>query len=145
MNGCGGASGMADPIEEIVETYTKERLADPRIRARIDALRSEPVPLQREVAELELRIGELERQLDEPGVPVATILRAIDRAKERQGSLLADLAARPMTPLPQHRTEWPEDLRRRRALVDLVVQRVTLGPSTTPGRFDPERVHIEPR
>jgi site-specific DNA recombinase len=143
-HGCRGVSGAAEPIEEIVESYTRALLDDPRIRARIAALRSAPTNLQGEVAELELRITELEQQLDEPGVPVPTILRAIDRAKEKQAGLLSQIAATTPVVLPAGR-EWPTDLRRRRALVDLVVERVTLAVSVTPGRFDPARVRIQQR
>ena len=138
-------SAQAAPVEEVVEGYVLERLTDPRVRARLEDLRGQPGPQQHEVADLELRITELEQQLDEPGTPVATILRAIDRAKERQETLLRDISARPRTPIPRHAAEWPSDLRRRRALVDLIVERVTVKPSTTPGLFDPERVVIDPR
>lgn len=145
MPGCGAVSGMAAPIEEIVETIAQAKLADQEVRDRINALRAQPLAAQNEIAELELRVKELEAQLDEPGVPVATILRAIDRTKERQEKMLGDLAAAPRVPLPVQGGKWPDDLRRRRALVDLVVARVVLEPATTRGPFNPARVKVEPR
>lgn len=148
MNGCGRVSGNAEPIEDIVESYARERLRDDRVRQRIAELRAEPTEAQSEVASLELRITELEQQLDEPGVPVATLLRAVERARERQAQLLSDLAARNITPLPVG-DEWPDDLRRRRALIDLVVERVELHPATKAHAsrlgFDVERVTIAGR
>jgi hypothetical protein len=147
LNGCGKIGGNAEPIEEIVEAFAQVRLEDPAVRARVEVLRAEPGQHQHEVSELEMRIKELEAQLDEPGIPVATILRAIDRAKDRQADLLAAVAALPRVELPPKGGAWPEDLRRRRALVDLVVARVELLPVTMRGRawFDPERVVVEPR
>lgn len=145
QGGCMKVAAQALPVEEIVESYTQKVLADPRVVARLSDLRKSPGPRQHELAQVELRITELEHQLDQPGVPVATILRAIDRAKEKQERILRELAAQPSTPIPKRGTEWPTDLLRRRALVDLVVAKVTVNPSTTPGRFDPARVEISPR
>ncbi|GAB3776607.1 DNA invertase Pin-like site-specific DNA recombinase [Nocardioides ginsengisegetis] len=143
--GCGKLSVQAEPVEEVVEALARKLLADPSVRARLDGLRSEPGPKRHEVAELELRIAELKRQLDEPGTPVATLLRAIDRAKERQEALLRELGAVAHPSIPADIASWPSDLRRRRALVDLVVERVHIMPSETPGLFDPKRVVVDPR
>lgn len=144
MPGKGCVNGQAKGIEEIVEAYARTRLGDPRIRKRIATLRAEPSGAHRELGGLELRIRELEAQLDEPGTPVKTILRAIDRTKERQEAILATLGGPARTPLPMG-DDWPTDLHRRRALVDLVVGKVVLMPSPGGNRFQPERVHIEPR
>ncbi len=126
--------------------FARKQLADDRVRANIAAMRSEPGDVTAEIADLELRIAELEGSLDQPGVPVTTILRAVERAKSRQSDLMTTLAARNHEPLPQA-GEWPSDLRRRRALVDLVVERVELASATKPSRlgFDDERVSIDPR
>lgn len=143
--GCGSISVLSGPVEEIVEEYAKALLDRPEIRERIHQLQAQPSGIQGEIAEIEMRLKELEHQLDEPGVPVTTILRAIERAKDRQNDLLGSLAAVPRVPLPTSRAEWPDDLRRRRALVDLVVARVDIKPSTGGNRFNPERVQIVPR
>lgn len=145
-NGCGGSSGNAPPIEAVVESFAQTRLADPRVRQQIAAMRAEPSNVTAEIADLELRITELEASLDQPGVPVATILRAVERAKAHQADLMGQLASRNHEPLP-HGDDWPTDLRRRRALVDLVVERVDLAKATRPSRlgFDNERVSITPR
>lgn len=147
MPGCGRVSGTAEYIEEVVIAYAQARLSEPTTRARVEELRGLPTgSAQRELAELEVRVRELEHQLDEPGTPVATILRAIDRTKERQEQLIADIASSPRVPLPRQGGDWPDDLRRQRALIDVVVKEVRLLPRPTPGnRFDPERVIITPR
>lgn len=144
INGCGGVAGDADRIEDIVEGYAERRLNDPRTRARIEAARSHPAGTHVELASIEVRISELEAQLEEPGVPVATLLRAIDRAKARQERLLKSLATKTGAPLPARGSPWPEDLQVRRGLVDLVVARVELMPATKPSRlgFDQDRVDI---
>jgi site-specific DNA recombinase len=145
MPGCGGVSVRSAHVEEIVETAARLYLEDPAVRRRVAQLRAEPSGAQNELVDLDNRIRELEHQLDEPGVPVPTILRAIDRAKERQTVLLDKIAAVPRTPLPESGGAWPEDLKRRRALIDLAIARVDVAPSAGGNKFRPERVKITRR
>lgn len=149
MPGCGRISGKAVPIEEFIEAYAQERLADPRIRERIAALSVHPTEKVAEIAALDLRIRDLEARLDEPDVPVDAMLRAISRAKERRTALNEQLAAQGTAPLPAVDAPWPEDLMRRRSLIDLVVARVELMPANPAWPsfkgFDAGRVKIDPR
>lgn len=146
--GCGSLSGMAEPIEEIVEAYARQRLADPRVLQRLAELQAEPAAKHAEIADLSLRITELEAELDKPGTPVAAILRAIDRARERREALMRDTSASTVVP-PAADTEWPTELRRRRALIDLVIAHVELAPANRSRGarlgFDNNRVHITAR
>lgn len=148
MNGCGRVSGVAQPIEEYVEAAAQAALNDERTRANITRLRAHPADQIAEATALELRIIELENQLDEPDVPVDALLRGIGRAKDRLAELNTTLAAGTIT-LPTRGMPWPEDLQRRRGLIDLVVARVTLMPSDPTwgsGKgFDARRVQIDPR
>jgi site-specific DNA recombinase len=145
VGSCGGVSGIARPIEEVVEAYTQARWDDAKLQKRVAELRGQPPKVLVELAEYEARVIELEQQLDVPGVPVAAIVRAIDRAKERVGELSAQLST--LTPVKYDAgTPWPEDLARRRALVEVVVERVTLMPATArSASFDVERVKIKRR
>ena len=147
IESCKAVSGVAAPIEEIVEAYARVRLDDPRIGQRIAALRALPPKLLVEIGDLEDRIVELEHQLDEPGTPVAAIVRAIDRAKQRLEAASRQLSE--STPVKfEPGQPWPEDLARRRALVEVVVERVWLDPKRPEGprhEFDPERVRIDER
>jgi hypothetical protein len=147
MPGCGGVSAYAEPTEEVVESYARTRLADPRVRAALQRLSASGSPkLLGEIASIEARVLELEAQLDEPGIPVATILRAIERSRERLTECQAQLIVTTPTPLPTSGGEWPEDLERRRRLVELVVERVKLLPAAGRAReFNPERVEIKRR
>lgn len=147
MPGCGGVSGYAQPIEEAVENYAQARLEDPDVRAAIRQLSSRAGPeLLSDINGLEARIRELEASLDETGVPVSTILRAIDRSQDRLEECHRKLAASTPIPLPEQGDPWPEDIERRRQLVGLVVDRVSLLPVTVRSRtFNPKRVKIEPR
>lgn len=147
-NGCGSLSGMAEPIEEIVEAYARQRLEDPAVLKRLAELRAEPASKHAEIADLSLRIAELEQQLDKPGTPVPAILRAIERAKERRQALMSQTASATIVPIAGN-MEWPTDLRRRHALIDLAVQRIDLAPANRSRGarlgFDNQRVHITPR
>lgn len=145
INGCGGLSGYAEPIEEIVEAYARAKLADPKVRASVMRLHTQASPeLIAEMNAIEERIRELEASLDNPEVPMQAILRAIDRSKERLGELQSHVTITRPTQLPDPDT-WPEDLERRRRLVELVVAKVRLNPAEgRPRTFDPRRVGIDP-
>lgn len=145
MRGCGGVSVMAKHVEAMVEAYAEERLSDPAVLASIRDVQVDEPSLQGEIVDLQLRIKELELQLDRPGTPVSTILAAVDRARERQEELVAQVAAQPRVAVPSGGSPWPDDLFRRRALVDLVVKRVELAPGMGGNKFRPERVRIDPR
>lgn len=146
IKGCGGVSIRAEWVEEIAETYARERLDDPKVRARIAELRAKPAVDYDEIGELELRVRELEAELETPGVPVASIVRAIERAKEKQAALLADSATNQVPAIPTAGATWPSDLRHRRALVDLVVERIDIAKTGPSGpKFRPDRVQIVDR
>jgi hypothetical protein len=144
QNGCGRVVVTADPVEEIVEAYAQARLDDPAVQARVAELSAQTAANLTEINDLENRLLELEKQLDEPGVPVQAILRAMDRTRERIGTLAE--TAIPHQPRRKG-GEWPVDLERRAALIRTVVARVVIHPSpkNTGGRFKAERVEIVPR
>lgn len=138
--GCGGVVIQAEPVEEIVEAYAKERASDPRVQAYIEELSARSGEHAAEALGLEARIIELEDQLSEPGVPVPAIVRAIDRSKER----LAELRATALEPSPHIApgVEWPDDLARRARAVRNVVAEVIIQPAERGWVFDPTRVEI---
>lgn len=144
--GCGKVAVVAEPVEEAVEEAARAWLARPEVRARVAELRAASGgQTATEISDLDDRIRELEAQLDVPGTPVATIVQAIDRAKAKQEELLAAIAQSPRVAIPASRDDWPSDLQRRRALVELAVARVDVAPAMLPGLFDPERLEITPR
>jgi hypothetical protein len=144
MPGCGGVSSYAEPVEEIVESYARARLDNPKVRQAVMRLSSTVSPgVLAEVNAIEVRLHELEASLDEPGVPVPTILRAIERTRDRLADHQEQIANAVPVRLPAL-GDWPDDLERRRRLIELVVERVTLNPATKRSRtFDPERVKIK--
>jgi hypothetical protein len=149
FDGCGGVSGFADPVEEVVEAFAQARLADPRVTARLAELRSTAgaSDLLAEIHALESRLVELEAELDTPGVPVPTFMRAMDGAKERLAAAQRELAEAAASSLPVVNTggsEWPTDLAQRRRLVEIALggERVYLDPHMGGPRFVPERVRI---
>lgn len=147
MGGCGGIAIAIHHTDQVVEAFAQARLSDPAVRRRIAELRSHPDGSQVELANLDARIVELEQQLEEPGTPVATIVRAINRAKARQEELLEQFNQLPRVTLPTDGgSPWPDDLAPRRELVELAVERVVIGPASgARSVFDPGRVTITPR
>jgi hypothetical protein len=143
--GCMKVSMAADVVEDVVEAYARERLGDPKVRERIESLRAVPRAELAEMTALEARLVELEQQLDEPGVPVAALVRAMDRTKERLAELSEIVSRSPSPALPSQDAPWPKDVATKRALIGLVVERVVIRPATKPGVLDLERIEIEPR
>lgn len=144
--GCGKLSVHAEAVEQVVEAYARKRLEDPRVRKHLAELRAVPATDAAELATLEDRIVELEAQLDQPGVPVTTILGAIERARTRRDELMRALSTATPRDLPGGGSAWPKDLGRRHALVSLVVESVTVKPADrVGGPFDPRRVKIKRR
>lgn len=139
VKGCGGVAVDAEAVEEIVEAYAKARADDPRVQEYVEELRAKGGERAGEALALESRIRELEEQLSEPGVPVAAIVRAIDRSKERLEELRST-----SEPIPHAAkgVEWPADLARRAKLVRTYVAEVTIEPAQRGWVFDPERVKI---
>jgi site-specific DNA recombinase len=151
FDGCGGTSAYLDRIEEIVESYAQARLSDPRVVKRIVELRSTSGASQlvTEAASLEARLLELEASLDEPGVPVGSITRAMGRTRERLEELqrrLAESAAAAPAEAFIGGAPWPTDLSRRRQLVAVALgdQMVYLDPvrDVAHNTWDPTRVRM---
>lgn len=150
MPGCGAVSGFADPIEEVVETVARERLADPRVQRRVAELRSAVGggALVAEINALEGRLRELEAELDVPGVPVSRISRAIERTTERLAECqrrLADAATATAPALNTGGADWPAGLAERRALIAVALtgHKIYLDPAMPGNKFDPQRVRLE--
>lgn len=141
--GCGGIVVDAEAVEEIVEAYAQQRSTDPRVQAYIADLTAQSGQNASAALSLETRIRELEDQLSEPGVPVAAIVRAIDRSKERLQELREDADAPPAGMAPG--LEWPTDLARRARAVRVVVAEVIIDPAPRGWTFDPTRVRIVAR
>lgn len=143
--GCQKVSMAAEPVEEVVEAYARERLNHPATREHLASLRRVPRMELAELTALQERLVELERQLDEPGVPVTAIVRAMDRTRARIEELSVAVNSIPRVTLPDVAADWPEDVATRRALVALVVERVTIQPNPAGGRLDLERIAVEPK
>lgn len=148
--GCGKLTVVAEPVEAIVEGYAKERLDDPRVRAGLEAQRSDNariVELRKQVDDLDAAYEALAAELrDAKGRTKAEIVAAmretevdLDKAREQLTAAFPALA-------PSLERGWPTDVESRNALIRLVVARVEVGPNPPPGgrRFNPDRVRVVP-
>lgn len=147
---CGRVSIDAVPVEEIVEGYVRELLDQPGAWERVAAIRDTAGASEKatEVAALEAHLVELEASLEEAGSSVATVLRVIERTKEKIAQIHGELAS--LRPIPARPAGggWPEDLQQRRRLAEVVVAAVHIDPRPTDakhGVFVPERVRVDGR
>lgn len=144
LGGCGGVNGATHHIDALVESFARRRLADGRVRRRLAELRSGGSGhLLAEMDALQERLAQIDDQLAEPGRSMTALLRASDTIRDRIDELQAQLPTAGGAPIPVG-DEWPEDLHTRRRLIELVVDRVWLDRAARRGRFDPERVRIDP-
>lgn len=148
--GCGRIVATALPVEEIVESYTKERLSHQHVREAIGArsATSDVAALAASIDVDRTRLTQLEEALATAPQSVASILGAMEQVRARIDAARDRISE--IQPayidLDGAIREWPRELDRRRALVDLVVNRVEIHPATMRGaRFDVERVRIVPR
>lgn len=138
----------ARALEEMVESAAQTILS--RDGAREAAERrlnpATPAALVREIADLEDQLAELRDSLAlaKRDTTRADVVRAIDAVRDEIDDRRARIGPFSGDPLPVLPDEWPDDVPRRSRLVRLVVQRVWVSPAATRGRFDPERIHIEP-
>lgn len=144
MRGCGRTAVEALRVDELVEEYARIRLADPLVRENLERLAETGQGNAAEIVALEERNLELERELDNPGVPVSAITRAMERNTARIEELRA---VAPVRTQVFNRPDWPQDLMHRVQLVSLVVAQVRILPPSIASRngFDRHRVDIIPR
>lgn len=141
---------VADPVEQIVEGFARERLSDPRVRETLTTLRSgdKGAKIAHEIGQHETRLLELQHALDDPdATSVAEITRAMDRVRDKIDDARERLAAAMSSPALPSVDTWPTAPDKRNALIALVVERVEIDPlgPNKGGAFRPERVRIEPR
>jgi DNA invertase Pin-like site-specific DNA recombinase len=136
----------AAPLEQMVEAYARERLADPRVREAITARLRPGLPdvLLREIEDYERELAELRgtikaaRHAETKADIVAEMDRVRDEITDRRARLV------PMPDIPVTGQEWPGDLERRSKLIRFVVDSVAVASATRRGVFDHERVRILP-
>jgi hypothetical protein len=140
----------AKPLEEMVEAAARAKLSDERVRrtvaARLAGADSRAAELTAEIDNIETEIHELEYVLRDAGDrSKLAIARAIDDLDARLAAKRAQLGALTPVLVPANDDEWPDDIDRRAALIGLVVARVVVLPAKRlGGRFDHQRVRIEP-
>jgi hypothetical protein len=140
----------AKPLEQMVEAAARAKLSDERVRravaARLAGADSRAAELTTEIDNIETEIHELEYVLRDAGDrSKLAIVRAIDDLDTRLAAKRSQLGALTPVLMPANDDEWPDDIDRRAALIGLVVARVLVLPAKRlGGRFDHERVRIEP-
>lgn len=143
---------LAVEVERIVEAYAQARLEDPRVRAELARARQtgHGSRIAEEIATLEARLVALNAALADTDRPVPEVMRAITEVKARIEEASERLAGVVPVVMPSDLV-WPEDTTRRRALIGLVVARVTIAPVPPERRgfaangYLAERVTITPR
>ncbi|MGH3490217.1 MAG: recombinase family protein [Actinopolymorphaceae bacterium] len=148
--GCRGLTVAAEPLELYVETFAKAQLDDPRFVAQVEARRAEGgrvAAARSEVDALGARLAELESELATAGGRAASaIVAAIGVVERDLDAARARLAATFPAALPDITVGWPTNVETRAALIGLTLARVRILPNPPPGggKFNPDRVRIDP-
>lgn len=146
-NGC--TSVAAEKVEVIVEAYAQRRLEDPRIREELGRrqLNANGTKIAEEIGALEARLVALKAALTDSDDDVPEVVRAIGEVRARITEANERLAGVTPLAIPVD-APWPEGVERRRALIGLVVDHVTVQKvprDYTSGTFRPDRIQIKPR
>lgn len=140
----------ATHIEQMVEAAARAALSSDRVRAAIAARLSNAgaaaADLTADIDRIDSEIREREAELEQAGSRSrVAAMRAIDDLDAQLTAKREQLAALTPVALPVG-DEWPDDIERRAALIELVVKRVVVLPHdrSRGGTFDPGRVQIVP-
>lgn len=138
----------ARALEQMVEAAAQAWLSDDRFRVAVQQRLSPATPasLLREIADLEEQLEELRDSLTatKRDTTRIDIVRAIDAVRDEIDDRRSRITPFAGEPIPASGDEWPDDIPRRARLIRLAVERVDVFPATVRGRFDPERVRIDP-
>lgn len=145
----GHVAVSAAGIEDMIESYARERLATDAVRraiaARLTTAGTAASELAAEIDRLEHEIRELGDALRTAGkrskLELSAAIDELDAELEQKRTDLSRLQPVVLPPVD----EWPDDLRRRKSLIQLVVARAYVFPATKSSpKFDNSRVRIEP-
>jgi DNA invertase Pin-like site-specific DNA recombinase len=147
---CGATSCIAAPVEELVATRVLARLSTPAARRKLAAGKASVAGAHAadRLTDLESRLTQLGRDYADDLIGRTEFLAARDRLNEHAAAARSDLSARRVPDLPSGSpddlaTWWSgASLAERRAILDLFVHSVEIGPGATGGAFRPERVSI---
>lgn len=138
----------ARSLEQMVESYARAKWADERVRNAVVARLTpgEAGKLQQEIADLEAELVEWRDSLlaTRRASTKADVVAAMDRIRDELDEKRAQIQPITFDLALITGKEWPEDLERRSRLIRLVVRRVVVMPAAGRGRFDQERVVVEP-
>jgi hypothetical protein len=149
--GCGATTVVADKLDQLLTEAVLHRLQSP---AMTRALRVKPNNKKNGV---DVDLSRIERELEDLAADYGNgaisrreWLAARKPLEERRDRARRDIdhtngtAALAQFRGTDVRARWEQlDVDRKRAVLDALVDRVTVLPSTTPGRFNPDRVEVE--
>ncbi|HEX8859186.1 MAG TPA: recombinase family protein [Actinomycetes bacterium] len=142
--GCGGVDVHTERVHDFVETFVRDKLADPRLRRRIAEHRhGGNTHLLNEIEALQDRLAEIDAQMADPGRSMASLVKASDTVRARIDELQAQLSTSVPVQMPSA-ADWPTDLGRRRRIIRAVLRAIYVDPAPIRGgRFDPTRLRID--
>lgn len=153
--GCGRVRCKADPLEDHVVAHVLARLASPRSAAKLErllsGLESDSTAARRQMARDEKRLDELAVDYSASRITRREWLAARRELTSRIAAAKAlmersDKRPWPARVRPEQLVEWwgEATLDQKRALLDVLIEAVYVGPATRPGSriFEPERVRI---
>ncbi|GIH27638.1 hypothetical protein Aph01nite_59480 [Acrocarpospora phusangensis] len=157
--GCGGRTILLAELEKFVEKWIVARANDPKVLAGIAQRQNNSGTKSKALIEAiekgEKRLDFLQAQLanddedEEDLVEVVAAVRKVRvRLREDRNKLARITSATPMIGIDVKtlKDDWKGlGLDRQRAITSLYIKRILIHPTSIRGRFDPDRIEIEPR
>lgn len=147
---CGGCSTVAEPAEAVVLDAIDAVLQADRKLIVAEGADTAPAiePLEQRLAELDAAEDELAEKLTAGTISDSLLAKASQRIADERDALRDEIAAamvRPTFDLGAEIDGWRDALDSQRAMLDALVESVTVLPATpgAPRRFDPDRIEIK--
>ena len=148
--GCGATTIVAEPLDRLITDAVLRRLSTKKMANALTKKPKRTQPADIDLARIEQELDELATDYGTGTITRREWLSARKPLEERRDRAcrIVDTTAgtAALTPFRAGdlRTTWDAlDIDRRRAVLDALIDRVTIGPAATPGRFDTNRIDVE--
>jgi DNA invertase Pin-like site-specific DNA recombinase len=148
--GCGATTVVADKLDQLLIEAVLHRLQSPAMTRALLAKPNNKNGVDIDLSRIERELEDLAADYGNGAISRREWLAARKPLEERRDRARRDIDHTNGTvALAQFRgmdvrERWAQlDIDRQRAVLDALIDRVTVRPSTTPGRFNPDRVEVE--
>jgi hypothetical protein len=148
--GCGATTVVADKLDQLLTEAVLHRLGSPAMTRALRVKPNKKTGVDIDLSRIERELEDLAADYGNGAISRREWLAARKPLEERRDRARRDIDHTNGTALLAQfrgtdvRERWGQlDIDRQRTVLDALIDRVTVLPATTPGRFGPDRVEVE--